>query len=138
MPERLPNNSCDTHLHVFGDARAYPVGNPNALYQPPQDCDFGAMKALHDAMGIDRAVLVQPTIYGADHSLLHDVLKAAPAGKYRGVAIVDDSVSDTELARLHAAGVRGARFILAATSSSRRASTPCAAPSTASASSAGS
>ena len=94
MPERLPNNSCDTHLHVFGDARTYPVGNPNALYQPPQDCTFADMKALHDAMGIDRAVLVQPTIYGADHSLLHDVLKAAPKGKYRGVAIVDDSVSD--------------------------------------------
>ena len=64
----------------------------------------------HDAMGIDRAVLVQSTIYGTDHSLLHDVLKAAPAGEYRGVAIVDDSVSDAELARLHSVGVRGARF----------------------------
>ena len=47
---------------------------------------------------------------GTDHSLLHDVLKAAPAGEYRGVAIVDDSVSDAELARLHSVGVRGARF----------------------------
>ena len=110
MPERLPKNACDTHLHVFGDAKAYPAGNPNALYRPPQDCDFAAMKALHDAMGIDRAVLVQPTIYGTDHSLLHDVLKSAPKGKYRGVAIVDDSVSDAELARLHGVGVRGARF----------------------------
>ena len=110
MPDRLPKNSCDAHLHVFGDARTYPVGNPNALYQPPQDCTFEAMKALHDAMGIERAVFVQPTIYGTDHSLLHDVLKAAPKGKYRGVAIVDDSVSDAELARLHAVGVRGARF----------------------------
>jgi len=109
MPERLPKNSCDTHLHVFGDARSYPVRNPNALYQPPRDCDFAAMKALHDAMGIDRAVLVQPTIYGTDHSLLHDVLKAAPKEKFRGVAIVDDSVSDAELARLHSAGVRSAR-----------------------------
>ena len=110
MPERLPKNSCDTHLHVFGDAKAYPVGNPNALYQPPQDCDVAAMQALHDAMGIERAVLVQPTIYGSDHSLLHDVLKAAPKGKYRGVAIVDDSVSDAELQRLNDVGVRGARF----------------------------
>src|SRR5438552_16989764 len=92
MHERLPNNSCDTHLHVFGDAKIYPVGNPNALYQPPQDCTFEATTVLHDAMGIDRAVFVQPTIYGTDHSLLHDVLKAAPKGKYRGVAIVDDSV----------------------------------------------
>ena len=110
MPERLPKNSCDAHLHVFGDVKDYPVANPNALYQPPQDCNFAAVAALHDAMGVDRAVFVQPTIYGTDHSLLHDVLKAAPKGKYRGVAIVDDGVSDAELARLHGVGVRGARF----------------------------
>jgi predicted TIM-barrel fold metal-dependent hydrolase len=110
MAERLPKNSCDTHLHVFGDAARYPVVNPNALYQPPQDCDIAAATALHAAMGIDRAVFVQPTIYGTDHRLLHDVLKAAPRGKYRGVAIVDDSVGDAELERLDAVGVRGARF----------------------------
>ena len=110
MPERLPKNTCDTHLHVFGDAKTYPVANANALYQPPQDCTFEAMKALHDAMGVDRAVFVQPTIYGTDHRLLHDVLKAAPKQNYRGVAIVDDSVSDAELERLNSVGVRGARF----------------------------
>jgi len=110
MSERLPKGSCDAHLHVFGDARAYPVANPNALYQPPQDCTYEAMAALHDALGIDHAVFVQPTIYGTDHRLMHDVLKAAPPGKYRGVAIVDDSVTDAELARLHSVGVRGARF----------------------------
>jgi predicted TIM-barrel fold metal-dependent hydrolase len=61
-------------------------------------------------MGIERAVLVQPTVYGTDHRLLHDVLKAAPKGRYRGVAIVDDSVSDAELARLDEVGVCCARF----------------------------
>ena len=110
MSERLPKNSCDTHLHVFGDAKMYPVANANALYQPPQDCTFEAMKALHAAMGVDRAVFVQPTIYGTDHRLLHDVLKAAPKQNYRGVAIVDDSVGDAELERLNSVGVRGARF----------------------------
>jgi 2-pyrone-4,6-dicarboxylate lactonase len=110
MSERLPKNACDTHLHVFGDAKTYPVVNPNALYQPPQDCYFEAMRALHEAMGIERAVLVQPTIYGTDHRLLYDVLKVAPPGRYCGVAIVNDSVSDAELERLHGVGVRGARF----------------------------
>jgi 2-pyrone-4,6-dicarboxylate lactonase len=110
LSERLPSNSCDAHLHVFGDPRLYPVANPHALYQPPADCTFEAMQQLHAAMGIDRAVLVQPTIYGTDHRLLHDVLAAAPKGRYRGVAIVDDSVSDSELQRLHDVGVRGARF----------------------------
>ena len=110
MPERLPKNTCDTHLHVFGAARLYPVGNPHALYQPPEDCTYTAIVARHDALGVDRAVFVQPTIYGTDHRLMHDVLKSAPRQKYRGVAIVDDSVGDAELARLHSVGVRGARF----------------------------
>jgi len=106
----LPKNSCDTHLHVFGDARRYPVSNPNALYQPPQECNVEALQQLHAKMGVERAVLVQPTIYGTNHDLLYDVLAAAPKGRYRGVAIVDDSVSDNELGRLDAVGVRCARF----------------------------
>jgi predicted TIM-barrel fold metal-dependent hydrolase len=110
LPERLPADSCDAHLHVFGDPKVYPVVNPHALYAPPAHCTFEAVQRLHTAMGIERAVLVQPTIYGTDHRLLHDVLAAAPKGRYRGVAIVDDSVSDAELQRLHNAGVRGARF----------------------------
>jgi 2-pyrone-4,6-dicarboxylate lactonase len=110
MPERLPKNTCDTHLHVFGDPKIYPSRNPSALYAPPAECNFEAIKALHDAMGIERAVFVQPTIYRTDHSLLHDVLKSAPKAKYRGVAIVDDNVSDAEMARLDSVGVCGARF----------------------------
>ena len=110
MPPRLPHNACDTHLHVFGNSVTYPVANPNALYQPPQDCTIAALEALHGPMGIDRAVIVQATIYGTDYRLLHDTLSAAPSGRYRGIAIVDDGVSDAELDRLHAVGVRGARF----------------------------
>ena len=110
MPERLPKNSCDTHLHIFGDPKTYKTNNPHALYQPPAGCDFHAMKALHDAIGIDRAVFVQPTIYGTDHSYLYETLRSAPKGHYRGVAIIDDSVSDKEMERLDSVGVRGARF----------------------------
>ena len=110
MPKRLPKNTCDTHLHIFGDPKMYPAANPNALYAPPGDCNFAAVKALHDAMGVDRAVFVQPTIYGTDHRALHDVLKVVGKQNYRGVAIVDDSVSDAELERLNSVGVRGARF----------------------------
>lgn len=110
MAERLPKNSCDTHLHVFGDAMIYPANNPNALYQPPQGYNLQALQHLHADMGIDRAVIVQATIYGTDHSFLYDTLKSSPAGKYRGVGIVDDSMSDIELQRLTDVGVCCARF----------------------------
>jgi predicted TIM-barrel fold metal-dependent hydrolase len=114
LPERLPPNSCDTHLHVFGDPKIYPAANPHALYHPPQDCTFQALQDIHAGMGIERAVLVQATIYGTDHRLLHDVLKAAP--KLSTTRSATPSCSDCTTS---ACAPRGS--ISAATSSSRRA-----------------
>ena len=48
MPERLPKDSCDAHLHVFGDVAAYPVRNPNALYRPPEGMTFEELSAYLD------------------------------------------------------------------------------------------
>jgi predicted TIM-barrel fold metal-dependent hydrolase len=59
-------------------------------------------------LGVERAVLVQPSVYGTDNSALLDALRAAgPA--FRAVAVVEDSIDEAELARMHAAGVRGVR-----------------------------
>lgn len=71
---------------------------------------MGAVEALHRDLGFSRYIAVQPTAYAKDHSFLIDQLSREPAGKAMGVAIIDDSVSDKEIERLHAAGVRGARF----------------------------
>ncbi len=105
-----PPGSWDAHVHVFGSADTYPVANSNALYAPPVGYGVDALEAWHNALGFDHAVLVQPTIYGSDHSYLLDVLRSASPGRYIGVAIIGDSVSDLELQKMHAAGVRGARF----------------------------
>jgi len=61
------------------------------------------------ALGISRAVLVQPSFYGADNRAMLDAMKAATI-PVRGIAVVAEDVSDVELERLHTAGVRGARF----------------------------
>ena len=67
---------------------------------------------MHKTIGFDRGVIVHSAIYGSDHRLLLNALESLDdLGRYRGIGIIDDSVSDNELARLHAAGVRGARFI---------------------------
>ena len=66
--------------------------------------------AMHARIGIDRGLLVHPTIYTTDNSLLVDSLAAIGSTRYRGVALVDQTTSDAELERLHGAGVRGARF----------------------------
>ena len=64
---------------------------------------------MHQALGIERGVIVQNTAYATDSRPLLDAL--AEAGpNYRGCAVIDETVSDAELERLAAAGVRGARF----------------------------
>src|SRR5262249_56235794 len=66
------------------------------------------MQRMHRTLGIERGLIVQPTTYGTDHSLLLDLL--AMEKGYVGAAIIDDSTTDAELARLHEGGVRSARF----------------------------
>jgi 2-pyrone-4,6-dicarboxylate lactonase len=65
--------------------------------------------ALRDYLGFSRNVIVQATCHGADNRALVDALNHSN-GLARGVATVKASVTDKELAALHAAGVRGVRF----------------------------
>lgn len=102
----LPPGTCDTHMHVFGPPARYPlVAGRNYT---PQPVTFDAYRPVMAALGIDRAVLVQPSVYGTDNSALLDTLRRDPA-HLRGVVVVAPEVSDTELAALHASGVRGIR-----------------------------
>jgi 2-pyrone-4,6-dicarboxylate lactonase len=106
----MPAGACDCHLHIFGDVSRYPLRHPKSLYQIDPDWTMEAVGTLHRELGFERYVAVQPTAYVKDHSFLIDQLSREPAGKACGVAIVDDTVDDATLARMHAAGVRGARF----------------------------
>jgi predicted TIM-barrel fold metal-dependent hydrolase len=101
-----PPGSCDCQVHVFAGADRYPP-LPQRSYDPPAVTaeDFARIRA---AAGIERAVIAQATIYGTDHRLLLDTLKAKP--QYRGVAVVNDRVSEDDLMALHRAGIRAARF----------------------------
>jgi predicted TIM-barrel fold metal-dependent hydrolase len=62
-----------------------------------------------DALGLDRGVVVQPSIFGTDNSAVVDAIARAPE-RLRGVAVIDPSVTDEDLQSLHQQGVRGARF----------------------------
>ncbi len=108
---KLPPGACDAQIHVYGDVEKYPARHPKALYFAPKG--EGTMEkalAMHARLGFDRVSITQATIFGTDHSLLVDTLNALPKGRARGCGIVDASVSDKELQRMHDAGVRGARF----------------------------
>lgn len=104
-----PPRSCDSQFHVFGPPERYPV-RPGAAYEMPSATIERAL-AMHRTIGIERGVIVQATTYGADHQVVLDALAVAGPG-YRACAnaAVLSEKDDDYLDRLHAAGVRGARF----------------------------
>jgi D-galactarolactone isomerase len=98
----LPSRACDCHVHIYDDRFALA---PSATFRP-RHSPVAAYRAMQVALGLQRAVLVQPTGYGLDNVCLLDAL-AQMGDTARGVAVVSVDVHDDELQRLHAAGVRG-------------------------------
>lgn len=108
----VPPGAVDCHAHVFGPASRYPYHEART-YTPP-DASLAQYRHLHRTLGIERGVLVQPSVYGLDNSATRDALRALrDAGQdYRGIAVVDSGVEDRELDALAADGFRGVRLNL--------------------------
>jgi predicted TIM-barrel fold metal-dependent hydrolase len=104
---KLPPLACDAHCHVFGPADKFPYA-PGRRYTPA-DAPKETLAALHDFLGIERAVIVHASAHGTDHRALLDALEWAPK-RFRGTCNADDSFTERDFQRLHDAGVRGVRF----------------------------
>ncbi len=100
----VPDGACDSHHHIY-DPR-FPF-NPKAVLTPPY-ATVTDYKALQKRLGTSRNVMVQPSTYGTDNRCLLDVL-AQMGENARAVCVVNSTVSDAELKKLHAAGTRGVR-----------------------------
>jgi predicted TIM-barrel fold metal-dependent hydrolase len=85
------------------------------LYTFP-DGTVEAYLAMTGVLGIERMVLVQPTFYGTDNSLLADVLKRL-GPRCGGVVRIDEDTTDAELDAFHDIGVRAIRLDLFARAS---------------------
>ncbi|MCA0240007.1 MAG: amidohydrolase family protein [Proteobacteria bacterium] len=109
-PLGLPPRACDCHTHVFLDERAYPF-DPGRHYTPPPAA-IEALAAWHDAQGIARVVVVQPSVYGLDHRATLQALRVLGPARARGVAVIDPDAPEDELDALARAGVRGLRVNL--------------------------
>jgi 2-pyrone-4,6-dicarboxylate lactonase len=105
----LPGGACDCHAHICGPATAFPYG-AERIYTPP-DATIEAYRNLLAVLGVERAVLIQPSVYGTDNRAMLAALQAAGPG-FRGVAVVDPTISDPDLEALHCAGIRGVRLNL--------------------------
>jgi 2-pyrone-4,6-dicarboxylate lactonase len=106
-PKRgLPRRSCDTHAHIMGPRSRHDY-SPERIYTPP-DCLLNDYLHLLDTLGVEHAVLVQPSVYGTDNSAMLEAMKTAN-GRLRGVAVVEEDISETHLKVLNDAGIRGVR-----------------------------
>lgn len=102
----FPAPGWDCHVHVF-DASA-PAAQ--AHYRPvPRTLQ--EIEPLANAHGCGHLVLVQPSVYGTDNTLVLQALRAS-AGRHRGVVVLRGDEDSPELDAMHAAGVRGIRFNL--------------------------
>lgn len=102
----MPAGACDTHFHLF------PAGHehryvPDRSYTPPplEVADFDVVAT---ALGIDRGVVIQPSVYGEDNTAMLEVSAARP-DTLRAVVSVTSDVSDAALEAFHAQGARGIR-----------------------------
>ncbi|MCA3377105.1 MAG: amidohydrolase family protein [Roseomonas sp.] len=103
----LPRGTCDTHVHIWGPFDRFPLAK-GAPYTPPERTSDDLL-ALHGRLGVDRAVIVQTTVYKADNRAMLDGI-ARSNGRWRGVALIDESFDDAAFRALHEGGVRGVRF----------------------------
>jgi len=107
----VPPGACDCHTHIFGDPKRFPM-TPSRVYTP-EPALVDEMRTLHRALHMDRVVIVQPSIYGTDNACTLEAVKQL-GSRARAIAVIDVQTpgSDTMLADMDAAGVRGIRLNL--------------------------
>lgn len=104
---KAPAGSIDTHTHIFGPQAKYPYSDKRS-YTPP-DAGLDMFRELHAKIGVNRAVIVNATVYGRDNQVILDAI-AGSNGLYKGIANVDETFTDKELQALTDGGVKGCRF----------------------------
>ena len=106
----VPDGACDCHTHIHGDPGQFPLF-PGRVYTPetalPEE-----MAALHRALHVQRVVIVTPSVYGTDNSATLFGMKARGRNA-RGVMVIDNRTSGSELDAMARAGARGIRVNLA-------------------------
>ncbi len=104
----VPQGACDCHVHTF-DPQHFPY-SPSRPYTP-EPVSVNELQSLHKALHISRVIVVQTTVYGTDNSGALDAMKKL-GPRARGVAVIDEKISDAALDEMDRAGIRGIRLNL--------------------------
>jgi predicted TIM-barrel fold metal-dependent hydrolase len=107
---KVPPNACDTHVHVVADPDQFPM-SPERDYTPPPATAAALNDMLH-ALGVDRVVIVAPTVYGSDNSATIDAVRQLGQERARGIAWIPKNARPPLLTKLKGAGISGFRLFL--------------------------
>ena len=104
---KVPKGACDCHVHVIGPKDRFPMAS-DRVYTPdfaPVDELIRHLKVLR----LDRVVVVTPSPYGTDNrSTLYAIQRLGK--RARGIAVVPENVTHSQLEELHHQGIRGVRL----------------------------
>ncbi|KAH8890041.1 amidohydrolase 2 [Thozetella sp. PMI_491] len=108
-----PPITFDGQIHIIDPAN-YPL-DPDATYDTGE-ATVDDMRRFFGSMGIGRTVIVQPSVYGFNNTLMLKSLAELGKDYARGIAVYDpaNTTADT-LREWHVLGVRGARINLRTT-----------------------
>ncbi len=105
---KAPANAADCHMHVYDPAR-FPM--PPSPRVAPDNAALTQYRQLQQRIGTTRVVVVTPRNYATENEATVTAIRELGRNA-RGVAVLHPSVTDAELKRLDAAGIRGIRFSL--------------------------
>ncbi|MCM3879056.1 MAG: amidohydrolase family protein [Vicinamibacterales bacterium] len=105
----VPAGACDCHVHIFGEPAKYPFFAGRVYTPPPAGVD--ELLKLHQALHMERVVVVQPSVYGTDNSCTLDAVRQL-GSRARGVVVIDDKTPDSALDAMGKVGIRGIRLNL--------------------------
>jgi predicted TIM-barrel fold metal-dependent hydrolase len=100
---------CDCHVHVVGPIDRNPQAASRTYLADVATLD--TLRRLGATRGITRFVIVQPSFYGRDNTVLLEALDALD-GDGRGVAVIDPSAPRETLDDFARRGIRGVRLNL--------------------------
>ena len=106
----VPAGACDCHTHIHGDPEKYPWF-AGRVYTPEMALP-AEMAVVHKALHMQRVVIVTPSVYGTDNSASLYGMQARGKNA-RGVAVIDNKTTESELDTMGLLGVRGIRLNLA-------------------------
>lgn len=111
--QQAPSGAVDTHIHMLAAASEFAL-SPSRTENPATGFDMDAFIARYrtqmQTLGIARTVVVHSILYGADNAVTLEAIRRLGPDTTRGIALLPDGASETDLDALADAHIKGLRL----------------------------